>query len=98
MLSRERKEGGEGMSTRAQDDIILYLTQMGYDPDTTYLRYEGGDIVTVETPESSQKLTVNEAEDIMEITQDGSGRVIAVSDRGNVSGVKSWSMKEGEAV
>ena len=79
------------MRSKTQEDITLYLTQLGYDPDTTYLRYEGDGSVTVETPEGSQKLTVNEYEDIMEIQPDGSKRVIAESDlpQGHSCGLRS---------
>lgn len=87
------------MRSRAQEDITLYLTQLGYDPDTTYLRYEGDGSVTVETPEGSQKLTVNEYEDIMEIQPDGSKRVIAESDlphdKVGRQRAHSWTQKGG---
>ena len=93
------------MRSRAQEDITLYLTQLGYDPDTTYLRYEGDGSVTVETPEGSQTLTVNIYEDIMEIQPDGSKKIIAESDlpHGDITklGSKratSWTNKEGDTV
>lgn len=68
------------MRSKVQEDVTLYLTQLGYDPDTTYLRYEEDESVTVETPQGSQKLTVNIYEDIMEIQPDGSKKIIAESD------------------
>ena len=93
------------MRSRAQDSITLYLTQMGYDPDTTYLRYEGEGSVIVETPEGSQKLSVNLYEDIVEIQPDGSKKIIAESDlpHGDITklGTKratSWTLKEGDAI
>lgn len=93
------------MRSKAQDSITLYLTQMGYDPDTTYLRYGDEGTVTVETPEGSQKLSVNLYEDIMEIQPDGSKKIIAESDlpHGDITklGSKratSWTNKEGDTV
>ena len=92
------------MGSRAQDSITLYLTQMGYNPDTTYLRYEGEDIVTVETPDGSRKLSVNLYEDIMEISQDGSKKIIAESDlphdllKVGTERATSWTQKEGDTV
>ena len=69
------------------------------------LRYEGEGSVIVETPEGSQKLTINLYEDIMEIQPDGSKKIIAESDlpHGDFTklGTKratSWTIKEGEAV
>ena len=93
-----------GSRSRAQDSITLYLTQMGYDPDSTYLRYEGEGTVIVETPEGSQKLTVNEYEDIMEIQPDGSKKIIAESDlphdldKVGRQRAHSWTVKEGVTV
>lgn len=91
------------MGSRAHDSITLYLTLMGYDPDTTYLRIEDEETVIVETPEGSQKLSVNLYEDIIEISPDGSERVIAVSNlphrgrsRRKTSIATSWTQKEGE--
>ena len=92
------------MRSKAQEDITLYLTQLGYDPDTTYLRYEGDGSVTVETPEGSQKLTVNIYEDIMEIQPDGSKKIIAESDlphdldKVGRQRAHSWTVKEGVTV
>lgn len=92
------------MRSRAQEDITLYLTQLGYDPDTTYLRYEGDGSVTVETPEGSQTLTVNIYEDIMEIQPDGSKKIIAESDlphdldKIGRQRAHSWTVKEGATV
>ena len=90
------------MRSKTQEDITLYLTQLGYDPDTTYLRYESDGSVTVETPEGSQKLTVNEYEDIVEIQPDGSTRVIAESDlphdKVGRQRAHSWTVKEGVTV
>ena len=93
------------MRSRAQEDITLYLTQLGYDPDTTYLRYEGEGTVIVETPEGSQKLIVNIYEDIMEIQSDGSKKIIAESDLPHGDFTKlgtlratSWTLKEGDTV
>ena len=93
------------MRSRAQDSITLYLTQLGYDPDTTYLRYEGEGTVIVETPKGSQKLSINLYEDIMEIQPDGSKKIIAESDlpHGDFTklGTKratSWTQKEGATV
>ena len=89
-----------GSRSRAQDSITLYLTQMGYDPDSTYLRYEGEGTVIVETPEGAQKLTVNIYEDIMEIGSDGSKKVIAESNLSHEDFTKlgtkratSWTLK-----
>ena len=91
-----------GSRSRAQDSITLYLTQMGYDPDSTYLRYEGEGTVIVETPEGSQKLTVNIYEDIMEIGSDGSKKVIAESDlphdKVGRQRAHSWTVREGVTV
>ena len=94
-----------GARSRAQDSITLYLTQMGYDPDTTYLRYEGEGTVIVETPEGSKKLTVNLYEDIMEVSPDGSKKIIAESDLPHGDFTKlgtlratSWTLKEGDTV
>lgn len=94
-----------GARSRAQDSITLYLTQMGYDPDTTYLRYEGEGTVIVETPEGSKKLTVNLYEDIMEVSSDGSKKIIAESDLPHGDFTKlgtlratSWTLKEGDTV
>lgn len=90
-------------STRTQDAITLYLTQMGYDPDTTYLKCEGEGSVIVETPQSEKKLTINLYEDIVEIRPDGSQRIIAESDLPHEKNAKtgrkmatSWKQKEGE--
>ena len=91
-----------GARSRAQDSITLYLTQMGYDPDTTYLRYEGEGSVIVETPEGSKKLTVNLYEDIMEVSSDGSKKIIAESDlphdKVGRQRAHSWTVKEGVTV
>lgn len=92
------------MRSRAQEDITLYLTQLGYNPDTTYLRYEGEGTVIVETSEGSQKLTVNIYEDIMEIQSDGSKKIIAESDlphdldKIGRQRAHSWTVKEGATV
>lgn len=93
------------MRSRTQDTITLYLTQMGYNPDSTYLRYEGEGAVIVETPERDMKLSVNRYEDIIEISPDGSEKIIAESDlpHGDISklGTKkatSWKFKEGDNV
>ena len=88
--------------TRAQDSISRYLARAGYDPNRTRIRYEDDGSVIVETPEGSQKLSVNLYEDIIEILPDGSKKIIAESNLphgdftqlGTVRAT-SWTPKEG---
>lgn len=87
------------MGTRAQESITLYLTQMGYDPDVTYLRYDESCVI-VETPRESKRLTVNAYEDILEVMPDGSKVVIAESNIHHKKGAgraTSWTKKEDAA-
>ena len=65
---------------KTEEIITMYLTVEGYDPDSTMMLDKDGTVL-VETPDGKkQRLAVNQYEDIIEIAQDGTRRIIAESD------------------